>query len=120
VTQTRAIGIEVLRSSSDKGVGVLGIDVLGSLANDVAVKEGHGLAECDGADDEGDEQERVDAGHDEEAKVGMRPVVADTDHDVERGDAGLVGVNGGRRYCDSCDLRRSVYRQTLWVAQHQS
>jgi hypothetical protein len=114
VTKTRAIGVEVLRSSSDKGVGVLGIDVLGSLADDVAVEEGHGLAECDGADDEGDEQERVNASHDEEAEVGMRPVVADADHDVERGNTGLVRVRACRGWFVGVTYDAQCTNELFW------
>lgn len=55
--QTRTRSIQVLGCGSDKSVGVLGVDFLRGAADDVAVEEGHGLAEGDGADDEGDEEE---------------------------------------------------------------
>ena len=64
VRQARIRSVEVLNRRGDERVGVLSVDFGGGLADDVAVEEGHGLAEGDGADDEGDEQERVDAGHD--------------------------------------------------------
>lgn len=92
--QARTRSVEVLCGSRDEGVGVLGIDFLGGLANDVAVKEGHGLSEGDRADNKGDEEERVDSSHDKKAEVGVRPVVTNADHDVESGNAslGLVRV----------------------------
>jgi hypothetical protein len=87
VSRTRLI--QVLGRGRDKGIGILGVDFGRRLADDVAVEVGHWLAESYGADDEGDEEEGVDAGHYEEAEVGVGPVVADADHDVESGDAGL-------------------------------
>jgi hypothetical protein len=91
--KTGARLVEVLGSRSDERIGIGGIDILGRLANDIAVEKRHWLAESNCANDEGDEQERVNTSHDEEAEVGVRPVVADADHDVECGDAGLVAVS---------------------------
>lgn len=93
--QAGARSVEVLCGGGDKGVGVLGIDFLGGLANYIAVEEGHWLAKGNGADDEGDEEHGVDASHDKKAKVSVRPVVADADHDVKSGNACLTLV----RYC---------------------
>jgi hypothetical protein len=91
-------GVEVLAGALHEGVGRGGIDFVRGFVDDVAVQEGHGLSERHGAHDEGDQQERVDGGHDEQAQVREGPVVADADHDVEGGDAGLWGrrVSFGR------------------------
>lgn len=94
MTQAAGRLVEILNCRSNKSVGVLGIDFRRRFANDVAVEEGHWLAEGDSADDEGDKEERVDACHDEEAEIGLRPVVAYADHDVEGCYAclGMLGV----------------------------
>jgi hypothetical protein len=84
-----AHGVEVLARALHEGVGRGGVDFVRGLVDDVAVQEGHGLSERYGAHDEGDEQERVDGGHYEQAQVREGPVVADADHDVEGCDAGL-------------------------------
>lgn len=88
--QARAGSVEVLCGGSDKSVGVLGIDLLGRLANDVAVEEGHWLAESDSADDEGDEEQGIDSRHNKEAEIGVRPVITDGHHDVQCCDTGLI------------------------------
>lgn len=95
--QARSRSVQVLRGRGDKCIGVLRIDFLGRLSDDVAIEERHWLAEGDCADDEGDEEEGVDASHDEEAEVGVGPVIPDADHDVKSGDAGLVLVS--RDFC---------------------
>jgi hypothetical protein len=64
VRQARVRSVEVLDRRGDEGVGILRIDLCGRLADDVAVEEGHGLSERDCANDKGDEEERVDTGHD--------------------------------------------------------
>jgi hypothetical protein len=92
-----AHGVEVLARALHEGVGRGGVDLVRGFVDDVAVQEGHGLSERHGAHDEGDQQQRVDGGHYEQAQVREGPVVADADHDVEGGDAGLWGgVSFGR------------------------
>jgi hypothetical protein len=83
-----AHGVEVLAGALHEGVGRGGVDLVRGFVDDVAVQEGHGLSERHGAHDEGDQQQRVDGGHYEQAQVREGPVVADADHDVEGGDAG--------------------------------
>ena len=89
--------LHVLGRRSDECVGVGCVDFVRGLADHVAVEVAHGPAEGDGADDEGDEEERVDGGHDEEAQVGERPVVADTDYDVKGCNAALDISVGAQR-----------------------
>lgn len=88
--QNGTINVQIRRGGSNECVCALCLSDLGSgLADDVAVQVRHGLAERDGADDEGDEKQRVDGCHDEKTQVGVRPVVADADDDVEGCDASL-------------------------------
>ena len=89
--------LHVLGRRSDECVRVGCVDFVRGFTDHVAVEVAHGTAEGDGADDEGDEEERVDGGHDEEAQVGERPVVADTDYDVKGCNAALDISVGAQR-----------------------
>lgn len=77
----------VLEAALD-GKGVLE-RVAGGRVDVVAVQVGDRLAEVDGYDDEGGQQERVDRCHDEEADIGGCPVEGDGDESVEGRNAGL-------------------------------
>ena len=81
--------LHVLSSRSDESISVCGIGFVARVADGVAVEVAHGLAECDGADDECNEEQRVDGCHYQQTEVGEGPVVADGDHDVEGCNAGL-------------------------------
>ena len=61
--------VEVLASALDKGVGGGGVDFVACFVDDVAVQKRHGLTERHCAHDEGDEQQRIDGCHDEQAQV---------------------------------------------------
>jgi hypothetical protein len=52
----------------------------------VAVQVGDGTADGHGDDDEGDEDQEVEAGHDEEAHLRAGPVEGDADEGVEGGE----------------------------------
>lgn len=88
-TRARARSVEVLRGGGNESVGVLSIDLFGRLADDIAIEERDGFAKGDRADDECDKKQGVNAGHHEQAQVGVRPVVAYRHHDVEGCNAGL-------------------------------
>jgi hypothetical protein len=81
--------LHILGGRSDECIGVGGIDLVARLANDIAVEVAHRLSERNSADDEGDEEHGVNAGHNEESEVGEGVIVANADHDVESCDAGL-------------------------------
>jgi hypothetical protein len=90
--------VQVLARALHEGVGGRGVDFVARLFDDIAVQEGHGLAECDGAHDEGDQEQGVDGRHYQQAEVRKRPVVADADHDIERCDASLGNEVSFRRW----------------------
>ena len=94
--------VQVVLDRRGKSIGIRGIHLAARLADDVAVEVAHGLTDCDGNDDEGDEKERVGACHDEEAEIGFGPVVGDADEDVEGCDAGLglLGILGSMCMCE--------------------
>lgn len=90
VPHTRAAPVlHVLGRRGNECICVGSISLVRSLADHVAVEVAHWLAESDRADDEGDEEQRVDGGHDKEAEVGKGPVITDADHDVEGSNASL-------------------------------
>ena len=88
-TQLVAHLVQVVLDRRCEGIRVRRIHLAARLADDVAVEVADRLADRDRDDDESDEEERVSACHDEEAEVGLRPVVGDADEDVERCDARL-------------------------------
>jgi hypothetical protein len=81
--------VEVVHHGSGECIGRLGIHLRRRFPNDHAVKEAEGLAHRHGDDNEGDQEKRVDAEHDQQTEVGLRVVEDGADENVESRDAGL-------------------------------
>lgn len=81
---------EILTHGLGEGVGGGDLDILGLVVDDVAIQVGDGFADGDGDDDEGDQQQRIGGGHDEETDVGDGPEEGNGDEAVQGCDAGLV------------------------------
>lgn len=73
---------EILAHGLGEDVGGGDLDILGLVVDDVAVQVGDRFADGDGDDDEGDQQQGVGGGHDEEADVGDGPEEGDRDEAV--------------------------------------
>lgn len=80
-------GVEVLSDRHGESVGGLGIDLGRRLPDDIAIEKGQRLSQSHSDNDEGDEQEGIDARHDQEAYVRLGPIESNRDSDVERCDA---------------------------------